>query len=151
MSSLPHKGFKSSSNPNGKERRFYQAWIAMRYRCLNDNNYIIKNISVCTEWSDFNQFYTDLWSEYLSHYAIHGAKTQLDRKNNKAGYSKQNCHWVTCKQNCNNRDNRHTFKGKTLSEWAEILNIKRSTLAQRYYVYGWSVDRTLSNYKLTSQ
>ena len=43
-----------------------------------------------------------------------------------------------------NRSNNLLLKGKTLSEWSEILGIKRSTLAQRYYVYGWSVNRVLS-------
>jgi len=142
MAKTPFK--KSSSNPNKKDRKFYQAWISMRYRCLNDKNYVKKNISICKRWSNFDYFFTDLWDEYLVHYKTHGKDTQLDRINNKNGYSRTNCRWVTQKQNTNNRDNRHTFKGKTLTEWSEILNIKRSTLAQRYYVYNWSVNKTLN-------
>jgi hypothetical protein len=126
------------------ERKFYQAWVAMRYRCKNDKYYIRKNILVCERWSNFDYFFTDLWDKYLVHYKIHGIDTQLDRINNKKGYSNTNCRWVTQKQNTNNRDNRHTFKGKTLTEWSEILGIKRSTLAQRYFVYNWTVEKTLS-------
>ena len=35
-------------------------------------------------------------------------------------------------------------RGKTLSEWSDILNIQRGTLAQRLYVYGWNEDDVLS-------
>lgn len=41
-----------------------------------------------------------------------------------------------------NRDD--MVKGKTLTEWSKELGINRSTLAQRYYVYGWSVDKVLN-------
>ena len=142
MLKIPFK--KSSSNPNVKDRKFYQAWIAMRYRCLNEANYIKKSITVCNRWNNFDYFYDDLWDEFSVHYDVHKKDTQLDRCNNKNGYNKKNCRWVTQKQNTNNRDNRFTFKGKTLTEWSEILNVKRSTLAQRYYVYNWSIEKTLN-------
>jgi len=143
MIKLPFK--KSSSNPIKKDRKFYQAWIAMRYRCFNEKNYIKKGIKVCRRWYNFDYFYNDLWTEFSTHYDIHGKDTQLDRKNNRGGYNKKNCRWVTQKQNTNNRDNRHIFKGKTLTEWAKILGVNRSTLAQRYYVYNWSIEKTLIN------
>ena len=137
---------KSSSNPNKKDRKFYQSWIAMRYRCLNDKHYIKKNISVCKEWNNFDNFFNDLWNEFSIHYKIHGRNTQLDRTDNDGGYSKTNCRWVTQRQNLDNRGNLFKFKGKTLTDWSKVLNIKRSTLAQRYYVYKWSIEKTL-NYK----
>jgi|TARA_Y100000296_G_scaffold20276_1_gene24078 hypothetical protein len=48
----------------------------------------------------------------------------------------------------NNRRNNNKFwhKGQrlTLSEWARKTGIKRSTLAQRVYVYQWPIRRALT-------
>jgi hypothetical protein len=49
----------------------------------------------------------------------------------------------------NLRHGYYLLKGKTLSEWSEILRIKRSTLAQRHYVYKWSISKTLSTNPLS--
>lgn len=50
------------------------------------------------------------------------------------------------KQQNNRRNNRifekNGLKG-TLTFWAKKLNINRSTLAQRFYVYEWDIDRVL--------
>lgn len=131
------------------ERKFYQSWIAMRFRCSSKTSgntrkrYFERDIKVCEDWNDFEKYKADMWDSYCIHYSRHGPDTQLDRIGNDKGYSRKNCRWVTKKENCNNRHNRQVFKGQTLTEWAKELNIKRSTLAQRYYVYGWSLDRVL--------
>jgi hypothetical protein len=69
----------------------------------------------------------------------------LDRIDNDKGYSKENCRWASRAVQARNRTNTNFVLGKTFSEWSKILGIKRSTLAQRFYVYGWSVDKTLNN------
>lgn len=141
---------KSSSNPNKIERKFYQSWVAMRYRCSekSKNNtkkqYFDRGIKVCDRWKSFDYFFIDMWDSYLIHCNLFGNDTELDRINNNKGYLKSNCRWVTHKENSNNRSSQKLFRGKTLTEWAKILNIKRSTLAQRYYVYNWSVDKVLT-------
>lgn len=136
-------------NPNKMERKFYQAWISMRFRCSKNvkgnakKQYFDRGITVCNRWENFDYFFIDMWKEYLSHYNINGKNTELDRINNNNGYSKKNCRWVVHRINSNNRSSMRLFNGKTLTSWSEILGMKRSTLAQRFYVYNWTVNKTL--------
>ena len=118
----------------------------MNVRCLNSKDqaflkYGGRGITVSNEWLNFDNFKRDMLSSYKS-------GLTLERIDNNEGYSKNNCKWATRKEQANNRRSNHlfTYKGisDTLVNWANILRIKRSTLAQRFYVYGWSVERTLS-------
>ena len=72
----------------------------------------------------------------------------LDRIDNNKGYFKENCRWTTQREQSNNtRQNRiidFKNKRKTIPQWSRELNIKRSTIAQRYYVYGWDIAKCLS-------
>ena len=72
----------------------YIVWISMKDRCNNPNNkawrwYGQKGIKVCAEWhGDFQAFFDDAsptWKQGL----------WLDRKDSSLSYSKDNCHWVT--------------------------------------------------------
>ena len=58
-----------------------------------------RGITVCDEWLVFENFRD--WA--LSHGYKEGL--QIDRVNNDAGYSPENCRWVTPKENTNNRRN----------------------------------------------
>lgn len=144
-----HPKFKSSSNPNKMERNFYQTWKNIQYRCSdrakgnNRKRYFNRGIKVCKRWNIFDRFYDDMWYSYKLHCDRHNSDTEIDRIDNDAGYSKKNCRWSTHKENSNNRSSQRLFNGKTLTQWASILGIKRSTLAQRFYVYNWSIDKTL--------
>lgn len=114
----------------------YKSWSEMKYRCGNPKRKLYKNISFVKEWDDFRIFFKDM--------GIRLQGTTLDRINGRLGYSKENCRWATYKEQAVNRKSTMLVGGKTLTEWSKILGIKRSTLAQRYYVYGWSVNKTLS-------
>lgn len=121
--------------------RTYKSWGLMKSRCNNpnlSNNYIYfdRGIKYCEDWENFENFLVDMGDRPEG--------TSLDRIDNDKGYSKENCRWATFKEQSRNRRDNQLLNGKTLSEWSEILGIKRSTLAQRFYVYGWSVDRVLS-------
>jgi len=137
----------SVHSKNDIERLFKSKWKGMKRRCTNKNessykDYGGRGIKVCERWDTFAYFFIDMWDSYLLHKALNGT-TELDRIDNSKGYYKENCRWVTHAENSNNRRNRQLFRGKTLKEWSVELGVKRSTLAQRYYVYGWSVDKTL--------
>ena len=81
--------------------KIYRTWIAMLSRCRDENNANYKNyggrgIFVCEEWYKFENFLEDMGE--LPFY-----EAQLDRINNNDGYYKENCRWVSAKENSRNR------------------------------------------------
>lgn len=108
----------------------------MKQRCTNPKNkyfrrYGGRGISVCPEWAaDYGPFF--IWATSNGY----REGLQIDRIDNNGNYTPDNCRWVTAKVNTNNRENtrRVTFQGHThsLTEWAEITGIPRTTLRYRY-------------------
>jgi hypothetical protein len=82
--------------------RSYWAWAEMKKRCDNPKQvfyyrYGGRGITYQADWVDFINFYRDMGDcpEGL----------ELDRTDNEGNYTKDNCKWVTHKENCNNRSN----------------------------------------------
>lgn len=148
MSILPHDNFKSSRNPNKMERNFYKIWVAMMSRCSGKEQrdkkwYFDKGVKVCEEWKDFSCFFIDMWRSYAIHRQGFDS-TELDRIDSNGNYSKNNCRWVTRLENMNNTRNVRKIKGKTITEWANILKIKRGTIARRLD-QGWTDDEIVNH------
>ncbi len=129
--------------------QFYRAWVNMKTRCTNKNipeyhRYGGRGIAYCTEWKTFDGFIADMYDTFQE-------GLTLDRIDNSKGYSKENCRWVNRTIQARNTRNidraaRHTYRGitQTVSEWAEEYGIKRTTLDARVRVYGWSIDKALT-------
>lgn len=126
--------------------RFYKIWKNMISRTTNKNtprfrDYGGRGIGVCSEWRDFKNFYKDMKDGYKDTLSI-------DRIDNNAGYSKENCRWTAQKDQCRNTRKSIilTYNGRTasLAEWSEITGMKGATLRSRLKVLGWSVERTLA-------
>jgi hypothetical protein len=120
----------------------YSVWQNMKNRCDNKNcsKYVIygqRGIKYQPSWASFESFIKDVGQRPTK-------KHTLDRIDTNGNYCKENCRWATNKENCRNKRNNNLINGKTLSEWSEITGIKRSTLAQRFYVYKWPIDRLLA-------
>lgn len=141
-SSLPNSNTNSCGchhldkiTTHGKSKRCkeYRVWCGMIQRCTNTNNpdwdhYGGRGITVCDEWMVFENFYRDMGD--CPPWAM-----SIDRRDNNAGYSPNNCRWATrAEQDRNKRTNRLlTFNGETrcLTEWAEIVGMDPSTLSSR--------------------
>lgn len=79
-----------------------------------------------------------------------GSNYDLDRIDNDGNYCKENCRWVTHKENCKNRGGRrptrlYTFDGKTMciADWARELGIAPQSLQKRLNK-GWPLELALS-------
>lgn len=125
--------------------KVYDVWANMKQRCTNPkssnyNRYGGRDISVCDEWLQFDNFFKDMGEppEGLT----------LERKNNQEGYSAVNCIWANLvKQGGNKRNNvLLTYQGKTqiITRWSEELGIPVSTLHNRIQVFKWSTEKALS-------
>jgi len=88
----------------GRITRAYRCWTGMKQRCSNPNSpsypdYGGRGLIVCPEWRgrhDFPTFYRDMGDPPPG--------KSLDRRNNNAGYSPENCRWATKSvQNYNRR------------------------------------------------
>lgn len=93
---------KSMTKHGQHDTRLYRIWNTMKNRCQNPNvhnyeHYGGRGITVCEEWQDFEPFYNWAMSNgYQAHLT-------LDRKDNFAGYSPDNCRWATMKEQQNNK------------------------------------------------
>lgn len=118
----------------------YKIWGQMLDRCRNPQNphycnYGGRGISVDPRWLSFENFIKDMGDR------PHGLT--LDRIDNNGNYCKDNCQWISLKdQQRNKRNNRLiTYQGKTLclSSWAIFLNMPRNTLDNRI-TRGWTIE-----------
>ena len=128
-----------------KGRTFYKKPWYNSYRCMHSRCYRTKDpsykyyggrrIEVCDAWHDILNF--EKWVE--EHPYCEGAT--LDRIDSNGNYSPDNCRWATMVEQDNNRRNtifvEWNGERHTLSEWAKITGINKSTLKNRY----WRGDR----------
>lgn len=107
----------------------YMVWYQMHERCRNPAHkhfasYGGRGIGVCDAWQDLETFLRDMGPRP-------SAAHQLDRKDNDAGYSPENCRWATRIENASNKRTtvRVTLNGETmcLAEAARRTGIKPPT------------------------
>jgi len=121
-------------------------WYGMIHRTTNPSHteyfrYGGRGIQVCDRWHSFEFFYEDMKDGYLPGLSI-------DRVDNSKGYSPDNCRWATKRDQANNRRTSKFFTidgvTKTLAEWISQSGLKSSTVRQRLYCYGWSIEQALT-------
>ena len=121
---------------------WYGTYRAMMDRCYREKakNYPYyggRGIKVCEEWHNIEAF--ERWA--LSSGYEKGLT--LDREDVNGDYCPENCRWKTNKEQANNRRNTIVIEGRSVSEWADILGINRSTITTRYY-RGLPIEKVLS-------
>lgn len=126
-------------------KKAYDVWFQMHRRCNDPKNpsycnYGGRGIAVCPEWITFEKFHEDMGDP--------PSKMSLERRDNHAGYCKENCYWTTRHiQNRNQRSNVWLeFKGerKIVTDWAKETGISKGQIQVRINKYGWSVAKALT-------
>lgn len=132
--------------------KLWTVWRSMRDRCQNKQHtsyqqYGGRGIKVCKEWSDHFQAFAQWACENGYNENAQYMRCTLDRIDNNGNYEPSNCRWVDMKVQSNNRRTniRITFNGetRTLTQWAETLNIPMHTLYGRLK-NGWDVEKMLT-------
>jgi hypothetical protein len=112
----------------------YHIWASMKNRCTDKQHmmreyYTDKGISVCEEWKEFKNFYRDMGDRP-------GPDYQLDRINNDLGYCKDNCQWITQKENLRKQQQvkKIMIDGKefTTGELSQMTGISIQNINQRW-------------------
>ena len=110
---------RARSTTHGKfGSKIYHCWGSMVARCNNPKNtqyryYGARGIKVDPRWLIFENFYLDMGDS--------SPKMTLERSDNDGDYCKENCRWVTMREQCNNRRNsrfiEHNGEIKTAANW----------------------------------
>lgn len=85
-----------------RKSRIYTIWQCMKARCKGTGGqntiryYAGRGIKYEPSWEKFENFYDDMKDGYADN-------LQLDRINPDGDYTKDNCRWITAKENCRNR------------------------------------------------
>lgn len=127
---------------HGKARKHtrstaYTRYMGMLARCRNPSSlswpdYGGRGIEVCERWLAGFEFFLEDMGEPP------GPGYQIDRQDNNAGYSPENCRWVTASQNSRNRRNTVVVvdvgaQSIGLLEASEMLGLR--------YQYVWKLNR----------
>lgn len=112
----------------------YNSWAAIVSRCTNPRsesygNYGGRGITVCDDWrNSFSAFYADVGPRPSKDHS-------LDRIDPDGNYDPSNCRWSDRHdQSRNKRNNRwitHNGETRTISDWADLIGIRRSALRSR--------------------
>lgn len=125
---------------------FYACWYNMLQRCQNGRNvsyssYGGRGITVCDRWQEFQNFYDDMfdgWQKGL----------ELERRDNNAGYSPENCLWADRKTQCRNTS-ATKLKAEDVARIRELAakGAMQKTLATYYGVSRSHISRIVSGEK----
>lgn len=126
------------------QSRVYVIWKGMHQRCGNPKahaylNYGGRGIRVCERWQIFENFLEDMGHPPSRH--------SLERCDNNGHYELGNCRWATQVDQLNNRRNNHVLeafgKKQTVTQWGQEYSIPVTTLKNRIYRAGMSVEAAL--------
>jgi len=147
------KGRQEQKTHGMTNTRFYKIWQCMKNRCylssdIGFKNYGGRGIKICDRWLEFNNFKDDMYDSYLKSIINFGKKqTSVDRIDNNGNYCKENCRWASLSEQGRNKSNNRlmTFRGSTkcVTEWADLIKIKRNIIFSRLNL-GWSIDKILT-------
>jgi hypothetical protein len=119
----------------------YSIWEGMLRRCFNPNydryhNYGGRGITVCDRWNPSKNPYTQAFKNFYQDMGPRPSKDySIDRIDNDGAYCPENCRWADKNTQAKNRPitkiYTHNGLSLSLSEWAELLGVKKERLRYR--------------------
>lgn len=142
-----HTKHNESPDTGKKASRLYRIWLGMKARCYIPTAsgykcYGARGIKVCPEWNDYLAFKN--WA------LLNGYKENLtiERKDVNGDYEPGNCCWITHKEQMQNtrKTIKITYNGETksVSEWAEKVGLRYSTLKRRIRSDEYTIEEALN-------
>lgn len=123
----------------------YRAWTSMIRRCTDPRSDVYpdyggRGITVCERWMSFPDFFADMGKKPSRLYS-------LERRDNNAGYDRENVFWGTAKEQARNqrRTKKYELDGEVrpLGEWADQFGIARPLVLSRI-TSGWTLREALT-------
>lgn len=113
--------------------------------CKDYKNYGERGIKFL--WYSYEEFRRDMYDGYIKHRLENGSfNTTIERIDPNGNYSKENCTWVTWKeQSRNKRDSRFiTYNGRTMNaaDWAYEIGASRAAISYRIKA-GWQPEKII--------
>lgn len=119
----------------------------MKWRCnvktrIEYKSYWWRWIKYDIKWEKFEWFYEDMWKEYKEW-------LELDRINVDMNYCKENCRWVSHKEQQNNKRCHHyiihNWLKMNIAQWRDYLWLKSSWTIY-YHIDRWDVEKWIKKY-----
>src|SRR3990167_6744070 len=134
------------------KKYFHIKYDSMKTRCENRKNKSFHSYGgrgIKCLWNSFEEFRDDMFASYQEHVKIFGKhNTTIDRIDNNGNYCKENCRWITIKEQARNHRNNKFIEFnneiKCLAEWAEIFGIKQPTLWNRLFKHKYSIKNAFT-------
>lgn len=122
----------------------YRVWHAMMDRCYlttcaTYKNYGARGITVVDSWHVFENFFADMGNPPAK-------GMQLNRIDNDGPYSRENCNWVSRKDNCRNKRNNawFTVAGKRIPAWKVYQKLSKGSVYWHMKRWGISFEEYLA-------
>lgn len=88
--------------------RFYNIYKHIYRRCNDTNNDRYNQYGgrgIKCHWKTFEEFKEDMYESYLEHFNTHDGDTSIDRIDVNGDYCKENCRWLTNREQQANKQN----------------------------------------------
>lgn len=142
------RNYKHGDANRENKSKLYRIWADMNRRCRDKRRddacyYANKGIIVCEDWKNYNAF--KFWALKNGY----NDSLTIDRIDSNKNYCPDNCRWIPFSEQSRNRTSNHyiTYNNEvhTLTEWANILNIGRSTLSNRLNQQKWPIEKAFTS------
>ncbi len=135
---------KAEKTHGMRHTKIYGIYTGIKSRCMNTSRHDYNRYGgrgIKNKWKSFEEFYKDMFPTYKEGLSI-------DRIDNNGNYCKENCRWITNKQQANNRRSNifYTYKKetKTLKEWSEFFNVNYKNVWNRINILNWSFEKAIN-------